>query len=88
MELNKIRNPLHYFLTNKPGAKQKVNPGVKRRPISDLNPISGFIPVRLADAPLPTIGEEKIEIRFPDGIQVVLTGPASLSLAESLISKR
>lgn len=73
MELCKIQNPLHYFLTNKPGDKQKVNTGVKRKPISAPSAISGFIPLRLADVPLPTAGEEKIQIRFPDGIQVVLT---------------
>ncbi len=88
MELYKIRNPLHYFLTKKSGFKLKGNTGVIRKPISVPNPISGFIPVRLADVPLPTTSEEKIEIRFPDGIQVVLIGPASLSLAESLISRR
>ncbi|TSA34068.1 MAG: hypothetical protein D4R64_12740 [Porphyromonadaceae bacterium] len=86
MELRKIRNPLHFFLTNKSGFKPKVNAGVKEKQFTA--PMSGFIPVHLADSPLPALCEEKIEIRFPDGIQVILTGPASLSVAESLISRR
>jgi len=86
MELSKIRNPLHFSLTNKSGFKPKVNAGVKQKQLTA--PLSGFIPVHLADSPLPALSEEKIEIRFPDGILVVLTGPTSLSVAESLISRR
>ena len=86
MELRKIRNPLHFFLTNKSSFKPKLSAGVKQKQFTA--PMSSFIPVHLADSPIPALSEEKIEIRFPDGIQVVLTEPASLTVAESLISRR
>ncbi len=88
MELFQIRNPLHYRLTSGSVAKNKlITPPVKR-PLFASSPGSGFIAVHLADVPNPAAGDEKIEIRFPDGIQVVLSGPSSLSMAESLICRR
>ncbi len=73
MELYKIRNPLHYSLTRKSGVKNKLFTPVVRKQNSAPVPVSGFIPVRLADVPQPAADDEKIEIRFPDGIQVVLS---------------
>jgi len=88
MELFKIRNPLQYSLTRKSGVKNKLFTPVVRKQNTALYPVSGFIPVHMADVPQPSSGDEKIEIRFPDGIQVVLSGPSSLSMAESLICRR
>jgi len=87
MDLFKIRNPLYYRLTRKSGVKNQLNASV-RKPSFAASPGSGFIPVHLAGVSHPADTGEKIEIRFPDGIQVVLTGPSSLSMAESLICRR
>jgi len=87
MELQKIRNPLYFKLTHKSGFSTKMTSKDARVGLPASRPGLEFIPVRLADQTSAN-SEEKIEIHFPSGIQIVLTGTEALTMAESLISRR
>jgi len=88
MNPQKLRNPLFDRLTSKQGILDKMKHRTSRTVLSTTRPGLDFIPVRVSDPIEPITGEDRIEIRFPSGLEVILSGSSALTMAETLISKR
>jgi len=89
----RLRNPiLHKMLTERKSFHSIVK-SQKRERLQKTNPGStDFVPVQLSE---PSIQdsldssrghEHTIEIQFPDGIHIILTGSDSLSAAKSILT--
>lgn len=87
MDVQKLRNPRLPSLMTKQGFLNRRLRQIRTRKSLARTGLD-FIPVRVSEAVEPVVGEDRIEIRFPSGIEVALTGKSALSMAEALISRR
>ncbi|MFA5817636.1 MAG: hypothetical protein WC865_18700 [Bacteroidales bacterium] len=94
MDIRKIRNPALVRLTgikehrasNHELSNRVLIPG-KRQSEPPANVESGsFVPVKILGDPQIHTTDQRIELRLPDGIEIILTGTGSLSAVQSILS--
>ena len=94
MDIRKIRNPALVRLTgikehraSNHGLSHRVYRPGKRQPKPPANSASGgFVPVKILGDPQMHTTDQRIELRLPDGIAIILTGSGSLSAVQSILS--
>lgn len=94
MDIRKIRNPELARLTS----QKTMSAGIRRRfrdsflaakkpHLTSSLPISGsFVPFTITGGPQVLTTDQRIEIRLPDGIEIILTGTGSVSAVQSILS--
>jgi hypothetical protein len=94
MDIRKIRNPVLVRLTgikehrvsNHELSHRVLIPG-KRQPEPTVSAVSGcFVPVKITGDTQVHTSDQRIELRLPDGIEIILTGTGSLSAVQSILS--
>lgn len=94
MDINKLRNPELARLTGQKAINADIRRGFRhsflpgRKPeLTSLLPVSGgFVPVKITGEPQVFTTDQRIELRLPDGIEIILTGTGSLSAVQSILS--
>jgi hypothetical protein len=94
MDIHKHRNPELARLTGKKAVSTNIGRGFRNRFLSgkkpgqtSLIPVSGsFVPVKINGDPQVFASDQRIELRLPDGIEIILTGTGSLSAVQSILS--
>ena len=94
MDIRKVRNPELVRLTG----QKALRAGIRRRfrdsflaakkpdPTSSLPVSSSFVPFTITGGPQVNTTDQRIELRLPDGIEIILTGTGSLSAVQSILS--
>jgi len=94
MDILKIRTPQVFRLTgfkerkaSNHGLSHRVLIPGKRQSEPPANVESGsFVPVKILGDPQMHTTDQRIELRLPDGIEIILTGTGSLSAVQSILS--
>jgi hypothetical protein len=94
MDIRKVRNPELARLTG----QKALSVGIRRRFRGNFlaakkpdkvssPPVSGsFVPFTITGGPQVHTSDQRIELRLPDGIEIILTGTDSLSAVQSILS--
>lgn len=94
MDIRKVRNPELARLAGQKAISAGIRRGFRnsylagKRPalISEV-PVSGsFVPFTITGGPQVHTTDQRIELRLPDGIEIILTGTGSLSAVQSILS--
>jgi len=94
MDIRKVRNPELARLTGQKTINavirrrfQDNSTAVKKPAPTTIVPISGsFVPFTITGVPQVLTTDQRIELRLPDGIEIILTGTGSLSAVQSILS--
>ncbi|TSA33496.1 MAG: hypothetical protein D4R64_14080 [Porphyromonadaceae bacterium] len=94
MDIHKLRNPELARLTGQRTILTDIRRGFrnklvafKRPEVLSAMPVSGsFVPFTITGGPQVQTTDQRIELRLPDGIEIILTGTGSLSAVQSILS--
>ena len=94
MDTLKIHNPARVRIalmkerrsSNRGLSHRVLIPGQRRSGPPPIADSGSFVPVKIQGGPQIPATDQRIELRLPDGIAIILTGTGSVSAVQSILS--